>query len=153
MSDEQTADPTSRTDPAPIDWRLAGFWLSSVAAIGLIIGGVAPWAAYLGYWSVSGTHFHGWNDVAAGVLALVMLGVHHQRRLQAPLLVAAVLGALAAIGAVMALAKIGSDGTITVFGVAYRYLNPDWGVYLVLASGIGLACSATLTWLSARGSG
>jgi hypothetical protein len=119
---------------------------------GIIIGGVGPWAttAYTSI-SISGTSMHGWREVAVGALGLVMLGLHLVRRGRLPLLVAAVAGALGAMGAVASLDKINSDGAVTVFGLQYRYVNPAWGLYLVLAGAIVLALSASaLAWRVSR---
>jgi hypothetical protein len=130
--------------------RSASFWIASLASLALIVGGVAQWATAFGFMSVNGTDMHGWNEVAVGVLGLTMLGLHRAFGARLPLMVAAVLGAFGAIQAAGTLAKIGANGTMTVFGVQYRYLDPAWGLYLVLAAGIALACSASLAWLASR---
>jgi hypothetical protein len=40
---------------------------------------------------------------------------------------------------------------VTVLGFHYRYLDPAWGLYLVLAGSIGLVCSASaLAWRVSR---
>ena len=128
----------------------ASFWIASLASLALIVGGVAQWATAFGVMSVSGTDMHGWNEVFAGIVGLAMLGLHRVFAARLPLIVAAVAGALGAIQAAGTLAQIGSNGTMTVFGVQYRYLDPAWGLYLVLAGGIALACSAALAWLASR---
>jgi hypothetical protein len=130
-----------------------GFWVTSLASLGVIIGGVGPWATYLSYVSISGTSMNGWREVAAGVVGLVMLGVHQVRGRRVPLIIAAVAGVLGAIGAIDALNNIMSGGAVTVFGFTYRYLNAAWGIYLVLAGAIALALGATsLLWRSMRSS-
>jgi hypothetical protein len=127
------------------------FWLAVLASLGIIIGGVGPWATAYTLVSISGTSMHGWREVEVGVLGLVMLGLHLVRRGRLPLLVAAVAGALGAWQAVATLNKIDSGGAITVFGFHYRYLNPAWGLYLVLAGGIALAlCASALAWRVSR---
>jgi hypothetical protein len=133
----------------------AGFWLAALASVGIIIGGVGPWAttAYT-LISISGTSMHGWREVAVGALGLVMLGLHLVRRGRLPLLVAAVAGALGAMGAVASLNKINSDGSLNVLGMHYQYMNPAWGLYLVLAGAIVLALSASaLAWRVSRATG
>ena len=129
------------------------FWVASLSSLALIVGGFAQWATAFGFMSISGTSMEGWNVVAAGVAGLAMLGVHRVRGARLPLLVAAVAGALAAMQAVTTLTKIGSNGTVSVLGVEYRFLDPGWGLYLVLAGGIALACSAALAWLAGRKTG
>jgi hypothetical protein len=121
-----------------------------MACLAIVIGSVAPWSMAYGFMSFSGTRMHGWNEIGVAGLGLAMLGAHRMLEARLPLLVAAVAGALGAIQAVGTLTKIGSDGSVTVFGIQYRFLDPAWGLYLVLAGTIALACSAALTWLAAR---
>jgi hypothetical protein len=110
----------------------ASFWVASVASLGVIIGGVGPWATYLNYVSISGTSMHGWRDVALGAIALVMLGCFQLRGWRTPLIVAGILGAVGVIGAIQSLNSIADGGAVTVFGVTYRYMSAAWGIYLVL---------------------
>jgi hypothetical protein len=132
----------------------ASFWLASLASLGMIIGGVGPWATQFGLLSLSGTSMHGWNAVMAGVVGLAMLGLHQVRAARLPLIVAGVAGALGAMQAIAALSKIHSGGAVTVFGQQYRFLEPAWGLYLVLAAAIVLACSASaLAWRASRAAG
>jgi hypothetical protein len=43
---------------------------------------------------------------------------------------------------------------VTVLGQQYRYLDPAWGIYLVLAGAIALVCSASaLAWRASRATG
>jgi hypothetical protein len=127
------------------------FWLAALASLGIMIGGVAPWATAYTLVSISGTSMHGWREVEVGALGLVMLALHLVRRGRLPLIVAAVAGALGAIGAVAALDKINSGGAVTVFGFHYRYLDPAWGLYLVLAAAVALVLSASaLAWRVSR---
>jgi hypothetical protein len=50
--------------------------------------------------------------------------------------------------------KINSNGAVTVLGQQYRYLDPAWGLYLVLAGAVGLVCSASaLAWRASRATG
>jgi hypothetical protein len=123
--------------------RPGSFWLASLAALAMIIGGVGPWATAFGMASLSGTDMQGWREVAAGALALAMLGVYGARGARLPLLVAAVAGALGAVQAFATTARIDSDGAVTVLGQQYRYLDPAWGVYLVLVGAVVLACCAS----------
>ena len=128
----------------------AGLWLGIVASLGMIVGGVGPWATAFGYLSLSGTSMQGWREVAAGVVGLAMLGLHTLRGARLPLLFAGVAGLLGAIGAIAMLEKIDSDGAVTVLGRQYRYLDPAWGLYLVLAAAIALVLAAALTWRASR---
>jgi hypothetical protein len=140
----------ARIAPAPPGQPLS-FWLAALASLAIIIGGVGPWATAYTLVSISGTSMHGWREVEVGVLGLLMLGLHLVRRGRLPLLVAALAGALGAMGAVATLNKINSGGAITVFGLHYRYLSPAWGLYLVLAGAIALALSASaLAWRVSR---
>jgi cytochrome b subunit of formate dehydrogenase len=149
MTGERTAT-SQRTELAALTGQPASFWVASLACLAMIIGGVAQWATAFAFISVSGTSMHGWNEVAAGIAGLAMLGVRLLRDVRLPLVLAALAGVLGAIQAVATLAKIGSDGAMTVLGVQYRYLEPAWGLYLVLVAAIVLACSATLTWRAVR---
>jgi hypothetical protein len=132
----------------------ASFWVASLASLGMIIGGVGPWATEFGLVSVSGTSMHGWRAVMVGVVGLAMLGLHQLREARLPLIVAGVAGALGAMQAVATLDKIHSGGAVTVLGQQYRYLDPAWGLYLVLAGAIALVCSASaLAWRATRAVG
>jgi hypothetical protein len=153
MTDQPTAGTSRRADVTAFGAQSTGVWVAALASLGLIIGGVAPWASTLGALTVSGTRWHGWNDVVAGILALGLLALAEVRGMRAPLAVAAVLGALAAIQALMTMSKITSDGAVTLFGVQYRYLDPAWGLYLVLGAGVALGGSATMAWLAQRRTG
>jgi hypothetical protein len=127
------------------------FWLAALASLGIMIGGIGPWATAYTLVSISGTSMHGWREVEVGALGLVMLALHLVRRGRLPLLVAAVAGALGAWQAVATLNKINSGGVVTVLGFHYRYLDPAWGLYLVLAGSIALVCSASaLAWRVSR---
>jgi hypothetical protein len=129
----------------------ASFWIAAPACLGMIGGGVAPWATVWGLMSLSGTRFHGWFVVALGIVGLAMLSLYVLRGARLPLLVAAACGALGALQAMATLAKIDADGSVTVFGLEYHYADPAWGLYLALAASATLACSATVTWFATRG--
>jgi hypothetical protein len=132
----------------------ASFWFASLASLGLIVGGVGPWATAYGFLSVSGTSMHGWRAVMVGVVGLAMLGLHQLRGARVPLLVAGVAGVLAAIQAIDTLGQINSGGAVTVLGQQYRYVDPAWGLYLVFASAIVLLCAASaLAWRASRATG
>jgi hypothetical protein len=97
---------------------------------------------------------HGWRAVTVGVVGFAMLGPHQLRGARLPLIVAGVAGALGAMQAVATLGEINSDGAVTVLGQQYRYLDPAWGIYLVLAGAIALVCSASaLAWRASRATG
>jgi hypothetical protein len=129
----------------------AGVWMGSLASLGVIIGGVGPWATWLNSVSISGTSMHGWREVGVGVVGLVALGLYQLRGGRLPLVVAAVAGILGAILAVSALDKIVSGGAVTVFGVEYRYMDVAWGLYLVLAGTVTLVlCACVLAWRDFR---
>jgi hypothetical protein len=129
----------------------AAFWLAMLGSLGMIVGGIAPWATAFTVESFSGTRMHGWREVAAGVLAMIMLGLYQVRPGRLPLIGAAVIGVLGAIGALATWSKIQSGGAFTVFGVEYRYLSPAWGLYLVLAGALTLLFTAsTLLWRARR---
>jgi hypothetical protein len=148
QSTHPSAPPRQRpTVAAAFAGQPASFWLASLASLGIIIGGVGPWATAFGFMSLSGTSMHGWRAVIAGVVGLAMLGLHQVRGARLPLVVAGVAGALCAIEAISTLAAIQSDGAITVLGQQYRYVDAAWGLYLVLAGAIALVCSASvLAW-------
>jgi hypothetical protein len=121
-----------------------------IASLGVIVGGVGPWATYLNYVSISGTSMHGWREVAVGVIALALLGVYQVRGWRVPMLFVAILGLLGVIGAIEDLHGITSGGAVTVFGITYRYLTAAWGIYLVLVGTIILTLSASALLWSAR---
>ena len=150
MSDQQTARAPRRAEIAAIAAEPASFWVASLACVALIVGGVAQWATAFGWMTVSGTDMHGWNEVAVGVAGLALLAVRLAFGVRLPLLLAAIAGALGAAQAGATLSKIGSDGAVSVLGFQYRYLQPSWGLYLVLAGGIALACAAAMTWAATR---
>jgi hypothetical protein len=132
----------------------ASLWLASLASLGMIVGGVGPWATAFGVVSLSGTSMHGWRAVMVGAVGLAMLGLHQLRGARLPLIVAGVAAALGALQAIATLGKINSGGAVTVLGQQYRYLDPAWGLYLVLASAIALVCSAVaLAWRASRPTG
>jgi hypothetical protein len=138
-------------DVAAAFGRPASFWVASLASLGMIIGGVGPWATVFTFMSMSGTSMDGWREVMAGAVGLAMLGLHRLRGARLPLIVASFAGALGAMQAIATLSTIQSGGAVTVLGQQYRYLDAAWGLYLVLAGAIALMCStAVLAWRSAR---
>jgi hypothetical protein len=151
-TDRDPVSPRQRLEiAAAFAGQPASFWFASLASLGLIVGGVGPWATAFGFLSLSGTSMQGWRSVMVGVVGLAMLGLHQMRGARVPLIVAAVAGALAAVQAVATLGKINSGGAVTVLGQQYRYLDPAWGLYLVLAGAIALVCSVSaLVWRASR---
>jgi hypothetical protein len=132
----------------------ASVWVAALASIGLIVGGIAPWATAFGYLSFAGTSMHGWRAVMVGVAGLAMLVLHLLRGGRLPLIVASVAGVLAALLAILTLSKIQSDGAVTVLGQQYHYVDPAWGLYLVLVGAIALVCSTcALAWRASRAAG
>ncbi|HYZ29870.1 MAG TPA: hypothetical protein VE570_12485 [Thermoleophilaceae bacterium] len=150
MSGQPTATARQRTETTALAGQPASFWVAALACLAMIIGGVAQWATAFSFISVSGTSMHGWSEVAAGIAGLALLGLHLLRGVRLALIGAAVAGVLGVIQAVATLMKIGSDGAMTVLGYQYRYLEPAWGLYLVLTAATVLACSAALAWRAAR---
>jgi hypothetical protein len=127
------------------------FWLATVSALAVIIGAVGPWATAWGVAQLSGTAMHGWREVAVGALALALLAVHRWRGGVLVPALAAVVGAIGAVGAAVGLSKINANDTLSVLGFHYTFLSPAWGIYLVLGGALALACSsATLAWLTRR---
>jgi hypothetical protein len=145
---------TPRAVAAPLARQPASFWCASLASLAIIIGGVGPWATAFGFVSLSGTGMHGWREVMVGVVGLAMLVLHQLLGARLPLIVASVAGAFGAFGAIAAVTKIRSGGAVTVLGQQYRYLDPAWGLYLVLAGALALLCSASaLAWRASRAAG
>ena len=143
--------------PEPIRLRAAVkvdplcFWLAVAGALGVIIGAVGPWTTAWGVVPVSGTGMHGWREVAIGVVALALLAIHRRRGRALELLLVAVDGTIGASGAAVALAKINANDTLSVLGFHYTFLDPAWGIYLVLGSAIVLTgCASTLAWRGRR---
>jgi hypothetical protein len=151
-TDRKAAPPRQRPEmAAAFAAQPASFWLASLGSLGMIVGGIGPWATAYGFLSLSGTSMHGWRSVIVGVVGLAMLGLHQLRGSRLPLILAGVAGALAAMQAVATLSKINSGGVVTVFGQNYRYLEPAWGLYLVLAGAITLVgAAAALAWRASR---
>ncbi|HMJ36599.1 MAG TPA: hypothetical protein VK501_22030 [Baekduia sp.] len=152
-TDRDATSPGTRMDvAAAFGAQPASFWLASLASLSMIIGGVGPWATAFGFASLSGTSMHGWRSVMVGVVGLAMLGLHQLRKARLPLIVAGIAAVLGAVQAVATLSKIHSGGAVTtIFGQQYRYLDPAWGLYLVLAGAIALACCASaLVWRASR---
>jgi len=154
-TDRNSGSPRQRLEiAASLAGQPASFWLASLASLGMIIGGVGPWATAYRVLSLSGTSMHGWRAVTVGVVGFAMLGPHQLRGARLPPIVAGVAGALGAMQAVATLGEINSDGAVTVLGQQYRYLDPAWGIYLVLAGAIALVCSASaLAWRASRATG
>jgi hypothetical protein len=119
MSEQPTAG-AGRREIATVGGQPACVWVAWLASAAMIIGGFAPWATAFGFISLSGTRMHGWNEIVVGILGLAMLGLHRLRGARGPVIVAAVGGAVGATQAVVTLAKLGSDGAVTVLGVRYR---------------------------------
>jgi hypothetical protein len=90
------------------------------------------------------------TDAPAGTLSGVLENLSPRGVRVASFWIAAVGGALGAVQAVVTLAKISSDGALTLFGVEYRYVDAAWGPYLVLVAALALAGTAALTWLATR---
>jgi hypothetical protein len=138
----------------PLAGQPASFWLAALACVAVIVGAVGPWMSAFGFPSISGTSLHGGREVAVGAVGLAMLALHGLRGYRLPLVVASLAGAIGAIGAASGLHQISRDGAVDVLGYTYRYLHPSWGLYLVLAGGIVLACAASIlswgTWRSSR---
>jgi hypothetical protein len=147
MSEQQHPAERGSVLPGTLAAQPAAFWMAMLGSLGMIVGGIAPWATAFTFQSFSGTRMHGWREVAAGVLALIMLGLYQARPARPPLIGAAVIGALGAIGAIATWSKIQSGGVFTAFGVEYRYLDPAWGLYLVLGGALTLLFTASaLAW-------
>jgi hypothetical protein len=136
--------------PDAVAAQPAAFWMAMLGSLGMIVGGIAPWATAFSLQSFSGTRLHGWREVAAGVIALILLGLYQVRPSRLPLIVAAAIGALGAIGAIVVWSKIESGGVFTVFGIQYRYLDVAWGLYLVIAGALTLTFTASALALRAR---
>ena len=151
MSEQQHAADRAPSLPGTYVAQAAAFWLALLGSLGMMVGGIAPWATAFTFQSFSGTRMHGWREVACGVLAVILLGAYHVRPARLWLIGAAVLGALGAFGAVVAWSKIQSGGVFTVLGVQYRYLDVAWGLYLVLGGALILCFAATaLAWQTGR---
>ena len=144
MSTQQRPKPDAA---AALAAQPTSVWVASLASLALIVGGVGPWATAYGLVSLSGTDMHGWRAVAVGVLGLAMLGLQQLRGGRLPMIVAGVGGVLVVALAISTLDTINSKGAVSVLGTTYHYLDPAWGLYLVLAAGIALAgAAAALTW-------
>jgi hypothetical protein len=137
--------------PAAFANHPSSLWVATLASVSTIIGGVGPWATVLNFMSISGTSMHGWREVGAGAVGLVMLGLHQVRGGRLPLIVAGVAATLGALLAITTLSKIDSGGAVTVLGVQYRYMDAAWGLYLVLVGTVTLLLSTcALAWHSFR---
>jgi hypothetical protein len=151
MSEQQHAADRASILPGTLAAQVAAFWLAMLGALGMIVGGVAPWATAFTFQSFSGTRMHGWREVAGGVVAAILLGLYQVRPTRLPLIGAAVIGALGAVGAIVVWSKIQSGGVYTFFSVQYRYVNPAWGLYLVIGGALILFFAASsLAWRAGR---
>jgi hypothetical protein len=154
-TDRDSASPRQRLEiAAAFAGQPASFWSASLASLGMIVGGIGPWATAFGFLSLSGTSMQGWRAVMVGVVGLAMLGLYQLRGARLPLIVAGVAAALGAMQAIASLGEISSGGAVTVLGQQYRYVDPAWGLYLVLAGAIALVCSVSvLAWRASRATG
>jgi hypothetical protein len=151
LDDRELDAPRPIRMPAAVMVEPVCFWLAVASALGVIVGAVGPWTTAWGVVPVSGTGMHGWREVAVGVVALALLAVHRRRGRALELLLVAVTGAIGASGAAVALSKINANDTLSVLGFHYTFLDPAWGIYLVLGSAIVLVgCASTLLWRSVR---
>jgi hypothetical protein len=152
LDDRELDAPQPIRMPAAFRVEPVCFWLAAASALGVIIGAVGPWTTAWGMVPLSGTGMHGWREVAVGVVALALLAVHRRRGRALELMLVAVDGAIGAAGAAVALSKINANDTLSVLGFHYTFLDPAWGIYLVLGAAIALACCAsTLAWRISRG--
>lgn len=123
------------------------FWVASMGAVAMVIGGLGPWATQFNYISISGTSMHGWRAVLVALLGLAMLTLYHVSGRRVALILAAVAGALGTMQAISSLDAISSGGAVNVLGVQYRYMNPAWGLYLLLIGSLMLlVCASVLAW-------
>jgi hypothetical protein len=151
MSEQPHSADRGAVLPGTVAAQPVAFWMAMLGSLGIIVGGIAPWATAFTFESFSGTRFHGWSDVAVGLVAMTALGLYQLRPVRLLLVGAAVIGALAATGAVVTWSKIQSGGVFTVFGVQYRYLDPAWGLYLLLGGALTLLFTASaLAWHARR---
>jgi hypothetical protein len=143
MSDQPgTGAPPRAQAVTVVAGRPASFWLAGAACILLIVGGFAPWATAFGYASLSGTSMHGWREVSAGAIGLVLLALHFWRGKRLPLIAAAALGVLGAVLALATLHDLRANGAVTVLFWQYRYVTPAWGLYVTLVGALALAVCA-----------
>jgi hypothetical protein len=136
--------------PGALAAQPGAYWMAMLGSLGMIVGGIAPWATAFNFQSFSGTRMHGWREVAAGAIAVILLGLYQARPTRLPLIGAAAVGALGAIGAIVTWSRIESGGVFTVFGVDYRYLDAAWGLYLVIGGALTLMFTASALALRAR---
>jgi hypothetical protein len=150
LDDRELDTPQPITKPA-LKVEPVCFWLAAASALGVIVGAVGPWTTAWGMVPVSGTGMHGWREVAIGGVALALLAVHRRRGRALELLLVAIDGAIGASGAAVALTKINANDTLSVLGFHYTFLDPAWGIYLVLGRALALTCCAgALAWRRSR---
>jgi hypothetical protein len=110
----------------------------------MIIGGVGPWATVLDIVTVNGTNGDGWLVIAAALIAGIMLLVWNGRRRAVwPLVVAAVLGVLSALVAIVDLASI--EDLVEDEFRGTEVVDAAWGIYLALIASLALTIAAAVT--------
>jgi hypothetical protein len=136
--------PAAPDAAAPAGRLPRAFWVAAAAAILMVIGGAGPWATALDIVTVNGTSGDGWIVIFAALIAGVMLFVWSGRRRAVwPLVVAAVLGALSALVAIVDLASI-EDLVEEEFG-GTEVVDAAWGIYVALIASLALAIAALIT--------
>jgi Protein of unknown function (DUF2510) len=126
-------------------------WVALGAAVLTIIGGFGPWYE-IGDTTIAGTSEaagDGWVNVALGVIAGVFLAVWFaNRRAVWQFIVAAVLGAISTISAIIDYADVSDSSSSGLFQEAIS--DPKWGLYLALIGSAALTIAAVVAAVTAR---
>lgn len=108
-----------------------GHVVSVLGSLGIIIGSLGPWATSA-LESVPGTEVDGQVTLIGGVIALILVG---SRRLIALAVVIAILTVIIGISDISDV----NSYSVEAFGTEVHPASVGWGLWLVVASGAGLA--------------
>jgi hypothetical protein len=117
----------------------SAFWLSVLAALLMIVGGLGPWASALGIVSVSGTRAEdGWVVIAVAGLGLAAVWSRMLRESLSAAIAAVICGLIGAVVSGIDLHKLARAGasSSSFFGRQVQLVQVEWGIYLAVGASV-----------------